>query len=142
MTDVLQADSLEASLTVNHVERSVAWYCGALGFVVDRRHERDGQLVAVSLRAGAVRILLSQDDGAKGAERVKGVGISLQITTPQKADEVASRIKAHGSTLDTEPTRMPWDVTILRVRDPDGFRLTISSTHASNYAGRSRLIRA
>jgi len=33
-----------------------------------------------------------------------------------------------GSTLDTEPTTMPWGVRILRVRDPDGFRLTISST--------------
>jgi uncharacterized glyoxalase superfamily protein PhnB len=130
MADVLQADSLEASLTVGHLEHSVAWYCDALGFLIDRRHERDGKLVAVSLRAGAVRILLTQDDGAKGTDRVKGQGFSLQITTSQKADDVASRIKAHGSTLDTEPTRMPWGVTILRVRDPDGFRLTISSTHA------------
>ncbi len=130
MADLLQAESLEASLTVGHLDRSATWYCDALGFVIDRRHERDGQLAAVSLRAGAVRILLTQDDGAKGTERVKGEGISLQITTPQKADEVASRIKAHGSALDTEPTRMPWGVTILRVRDPDGFRLTISSTHA------------
>lgn len=130
MTDALQADSLEASLTVGQVERSVAWYCDALGFVVDRRHEREGQLVAVSLRAGAVRILLTQDDGAKGANRVKGEGISLQITTSQKAADVAARLIAHGSALDTEPTKMPWGVTILRVRDPDGFRLTISSTHA------------
>ena len=130
MAEVLQADSLEASLTVSQVERSVAWYCDALGFVVDRRHERDGRLVAVSLRAGAVRILLSQDDGAKGTDRVKGAGISLQITTSQSADEIASRIKAHGTALDTEPTRMPWGVTILRVRDLDGFRLTISSTQA------------
>jgi len=129
MADALQAESLEASLTVGHLDQSVAWYCDALGFVLDRRYERGGQLTAVSLRAGAVRILLSQDDGAKG-ERVKGEGFSLQITTSQKADEVASRIKAHGSALDTEPTRMPWGVTILRVRDPDGFRLTISSTHA------------
>jgi len=130
VTDALQADSLEASLTVGQVERSVAWYCDALGFVVDRRHEREGQLVAVSLRAGAVRILLTQDDGAKGANRVKGEGISLQITTSQKAADVAARLIAHGSALDTEPTKMPWGVTILRVRDPDGFRLTISSTHA------------
>jgi uncharacterized glyoxalase superfamily protein PhnB len=124
-----QADSLEASLTVGSLERSVAWYGDALGFAIDRRHERDGRLFAVSLRAGAVRLLLSQDDGAKGADRVKGVGISLQITTSRKAEEVAARLTAHGSTLDTEPTRMPWGVTILRVRDPDGFRLTISSTH-------------
>ena len=125
---VLQADSLEASLTVGQLERSAAWYCDALGFALDRRHERAGQLIAISLQAGAVRILLTQDDGAKGMERIKGQGISLQITTSQHAEEIASRLKAYGSSLDTEPTRMPWGVTVLRVRDPDGFRLTISST--------------
>jgi len=128
--DVLMADSLEAALTVARLEPSVAWYCDALGFTVDRRHERDGRLIAVSLRAGAVRLLLSQDDGSKGTERDKGVGMSLQITTTQKAEGIALRLKAHGAALDTEPTRMPWGVTVLRVRDPDGFRLTISSTQA------------
>lgn len=130
MTETLQADSLEASLTVAELERSVAWYCDALGFSVDRRHERGGRVIAVSLRAGAVRILLSQDDGAKGLDRSKGDGMSLQITTSQPAADIAARLKANGSTLDMEPTRMPWGPTALRVRDPDGFRLTISSTHA------------
>ncbi|MGE5743217.1 MAG: VOC family protein [Gemmatimonadota bacterium] len=129
---VLQADSLEASLTVGQLERSAAWYCDALGFALDRRHERAGQVIAISLRAGAVKILLTQDDGAKGMERIKGQGISLQITTSQQAEEIASRLKAYGSSLDTEPTRMPWGVTVLRVRDPDGFRLTISSTQPAS----------
>ena len=129
MADALQAESLEASLTVGDLDRSVAWYCDVLGFVIGQRHERDGRPVAVSLRAGAVRILLAQDDGAKGTQRVKGEGISLQITTSQKAEEVALRIKSHDIALDTEPTRMPWGVTVFRVCDPDGFRLTISSTH-------------
>lgn len=130
MTETLQADSLEASLTVADLERSEAWYCDALGFSVDRRHERGGRVIAVSLRAGAVRILLSQDDGAKGLDRRKGEGISLQITTSQPAADIAARLKANGSALDMEPTRMPWGPTALRVRDPDGFRLTISSVHA------------
>lgn len=125
----LQADSLEAALTVAQLEHSVAWYCDALGFAIDRRHEREGRLIAISLRAGAVKILLAQDDGAKGLDRLKGEGISLQITTSQPAEDIAARLKADGSTLDTDPTRMPWGVTVLRVRDPDGFRLTISSTH-------------
>lgn len=131
----MYANSLEAALTVAHLERSAAWYCDALGFALDRRHERAGQLVAISLQAGAVKILLAQDDGAKGLDRIKGEGISLQITTSQDAHEVASRITAQGTTLDTEPTRMPWGVTVLRVRDPDGFRLTISSTHPAPGGG-------
>jgi len=99
-----------------------------LGFDVDRRHERGGKVVAISLKAGAVRLLLAQDDGAKGLDRVKGEGFSLQITTRQRADDIAARIKLRGGVLDTEPMDMPWGPRVFRVRDPDGFRLTISST--------------
>jgi uncharacterized glyoxalase superfamily protein PhnB len=54
--------------------------------------------------------------------------MSLQITTSQDADALADRIKRHGWQLDTEPTTMPHGVRVIRLRDPDGFRLTISST--------------
>jgi len=131
MLQNLQGESLEASLTVKDLEASVAWYTNALGFTVDRRHERGGKVIAVSLNAGAVRVLLTQDDGAKGVDRAKGDGFSLQITTQQSVDELAARIKQHDHTLDTEPVTMPWGVRILRVRDPDGFRLTISSTNVA-----------
>jgi uncharacterized glyoxalase superfamily protein PhnB len=131
MPDPLHGDSLEASLTVKQLDQSAAWYADVLGFVVERKHERDGKLIAVTLRAGAVRILLTQDDGAKGLDRPKGDGFSLQITTPQSVDAVAAQIKRHGSALDTEPTTMPWGVRIIRFRDPDGFRFTLSSPHAA-----------
>jgi uncharacterized glyoxalase superfamily protein PhnB len=131
----LQADRIEAALTVAHLEQSAVWYCDALGFAIDQRHEREGKTIAISLRAGAVKLLLAQDDGAKGMDRIKGQGFSLQITTSQDAHEVASSLKAHGTTLDTEPSRMPWGVTVLRVRDPDGYRLTISSTHPAAAGG-------
>ena len=124
----LEGVSLEASLTVSSLEKSAAWYVDILGFVIDRRHEREGRLIAVSLRAGAVRLLLTQDDGAKGGSRSKGEGFSLQITTRQSADELANQAKHHGATLDTEPTTAPWGVRIFRLRDPDGFRITISSS--------------
>jgi uncharacterized glyoxalase superfamily protein PhnB len=129
MTQPLVAVSLDAALTVASLDASVAWYCTALGFEVDKQHEREGRRIAVSLKAGAIKVLLAQDDGAKGADRAKGEGISLQITTAQPAEEIAARIKATGTTLDLEPTRMPWGVTALRMRDPDGFRFTVSSTH-------------
>ena len=131
MPEPLQGDSLEASLTVKHLERSTSWYTDVLGFAVDRKHERAGKLIAVTLRAGAVRILLTQDDGAKGLDRAKGEGLSLQITTPQSVDAVTAEIRRHGGTLDTEPTTMPWGVRIIRFRDPDGFRFTLSSPHAA-----------
>ncbi|HEX8172979.1 MAG TPA: VOC family protein [Thermoanaerobaculia bacterium] len=126
-SEPLAGIALSASLTVNDLEKSVAWYRDVLGFGIDRQHERDGKLMAVSLMAGNVRILLAQDDGAKGSDRAKGAGFSLMITTPQNIDAVANRIKTHGGTLASEPADMPWGMRMFRVVDPDGFKLTISS---------------
>ena len=126
-----RAHSLQASLTVKDLAKSLAWYCDVVGFEVDRKHEREGKLRAVSLRAGDVRILINQDDGAKGWNRVKGEGFSLQINTEQNIDEVAKRIKQRGGGLDSEPADMPWGARMFRLRDPDGFKLTISSVHAA-----------
>lgn len=122
-----RARSLNASLTVRDLERSLAWYCDALGFTVDKRHERDGKLFAASLVAGDVRILLNQDDFAKGKDRPKGEGFSLQIVTTQDIDAIAQRIRDHGGVLASEPADMPWGARVFRVEDPDGFRFAISS---------------
>jgi uncharacterized glyoxalase superfamily protein PhnB len=112
---------------VKDVRASSAWYRNVLGFTLDQRHERDGVLRAVSLKAGSVRVLLGQDDGAKGWDRVKGEGFSLMITTAQDIDEYARLIEERGGALETEPTTTPWGARMFRIRDPDGFRLTISS---------------
>jgi lactoylglutathione lyase len=122
----LLAQSLQASLTVADVRRSLVWYRDVLRFSVDREFERDGRLLAVSLRAGTIRILLTQEDGARGVDRVKGEGFSLQITTAQDIDALASNAKRVGATLDSEPTDA-WGVRVFRLRDPDGFRLVVSS---------------
>ena len=119
--------TLSAALTVKDLEKSLAWYRDVVGFTVDQRHEREGKLLAVSLKAGDVRILIGQDDGAKGWDRVKGDGFSLQITTAQSVDDVAGQLKARGARLLSEPADMPWGVRMFRVEDPDGFKLTISS---------------
>jgi uncharacterized glyoxalase superfamily protein PhnB len=119
--------SLSASLTVKDLQASLTWYRDILGFAVDRSHERGGVVRAVSLRAGEVRVLLGQDDGAKGMDRPKGEGFSLMITTDQNIDEMAARIKTAGVKLDTEPVDGPNGTRVFRLHDPDGFRWTISS---------------
>lgn len=121
------AVALTASLTVKDLRKSWAWYQDVVGFTLDRTIERDGTLRAVALRAGDVRLLLNQDDGAKGWDRVKGVGFSLQLVTQQSVDAVAAHIKAKGGTLLTEPADQPWGARVFRVEDPDGFKLTIST---------------
>ena len=126
--------TLTASLTVKDLQKSLAWYRDVVGFTVDQNHEREGNLTAVSLKAGDVRLLIVQDDGARGWDRVKGEGFSLQIITDQNVDEIAKRIKDLGGTLDSQPADTPWGARVFRVRDPDGFKLVIS--HDPRAAGR------
>lgn len=119
--------TLQASLTVNDLQKSLAWYRDVVGFTVREEYVREGTLRAVSLKAGDVEIVIGQDDGAKGFDRVKGEGFSLQITTTQNIDELANGIRKRGGTLAAEPTDMPWGARVFRVHDPDGFKLSISS---------------
>lgn len=123
----LQGVALSAALTVKDLPRSLDWYRDLLGFAVDRKHEREGVLQAVSLKAGEVRILLVQDNGAKGLDRIKGEGFSLQITTRDDIDTIAQRVRDAGAKFETEPSDTPWGVRMFRLRDPDGFLLTISA---------------
>ena len=122
-----RARTLSASLTVKDLGASLAWYRDVVGFAVDKQHERDGKLMAVSLEAGDVRILIGQDNGAKGWDRIKGDGFSLMITTAEDIDALAQRIKERGGTLASEPADMPWGARMFRLVDPDGFKFTISS---------------
>lgn len=124
--ETFRARSLQASLTVKDLRLSMAWYRDVLGFFVGRQFERDGKLMAVELRAGAVQILLTQDDGARGLDRPKGEGFSLQITTAQDVDLLARRVKQRGATLATEPADI-MGARAFRLVDLDGFKLTVSS---------------
>ena len=125
-SDAFVALSSEVSLTTRDLPASVAWYRDVIGFTVDREHKREERLIAVSLRAGPVRLLLTQDDGSRGLDRAKGEGFSVQFTTAQDIDAIAARIKGRGVVLATEPFDA-FGVRAFRLRDPDGFRLTISS---------------
>ena len=126
-----RARTLAASLTVKDLQKSLAWYHDVVGFTVGQKYEREGELRAVELKAGDVRILIGQDDGAKGWDRVKGEGFSLQLTTDQNVDEIAHRIKERGGTLESEPVDTPWGARVFRVQDPDGFKFAISSAPAA-----------
>jgi uncharacterized glyoxalase superfamily protein PhnB len=123
----LSGSALSASLTVNDINTSLAWYRDVLGFSVDQKFEREGKLMAVSLKAGEARILITQDDFSRGRDREKGLGFSMMITTSQNIDGLAEGIKSRGGALDSEPFDSPWGQRAFRLHDPDGFRFAISS---------------
>jgi uncharacterized glyoxalase superfamily protein PhnB len=126
-SESFHASAFSVSLTVKDIGTSLAWYHDVLGFTIDRKIEREGKLRSVALSAGNARISINQDDGAKGWDRIKGLGFSLNITTEQDIDKTANRIKELGGILDTEPADMPWGVRLFRLKDPDGYKLSISS---------------
>jgi len=124
--ETLQVSSVVPNFTVDDLNKSVVFYEG-LGFAVDERWEEHGQLLGVMLRAGKNQIGLSQDDWKKGRDRKKGVGMRIFIGTSQNVDEIASRAKAAGIKLDSEPHDTEWKTRAFEVTDPSGFLLTIST---------------
>jgi catechol 2,3-dioxygenase-like lactoylglutathione lyase family enzyme len=116
------------ALTVDDLERSLRFYVDGLGFTVAERWEEEGRLLGVMLVAGSCSLGLSQDDWAKGRDRVKGAGIRIWITTDQDLNELAEHAKAAGITLDSEPAPLPWGPMAFAVTDPDGFNITIAKS--------------
>lgn len=115
------------TMTVNDIEKSVAWYRDQLGFVVSEEHRHEGKLQGAELTAGAVRFLLSQDDFAHGENRPKGIGFRIYCTTVQDVDQLAANFEARGGELAQPPTDQPWGSRDFAVVDPDGFKISIST---------------
>jgi uncharacterized glyoxalase superfamily protein PhnB len=122
----LRGKSVMASLTVNNLEESRKFF-EALGFEVEDKWEDNGVLLGLMLKAGDCRLGLSQDDGKKGRDRVKGVGISLYIEADNDIDHVAAKAKAAGITLKSEPADTDWGSRAFQVMEPSGFAITITS---------------
>jgi catechol 2,3-dioxygenase-like lactoylglutathione lyase family enzyme len=114
------------ALTVDDLDRSLAFYVDALGFTVEERWEEEGKLQGVMLLAGTCRVGLSQDDWKKGRDRQKGLGFRLFAETAQDLDALAARLREHGVEPDG-PKVEPWGNRALTVEDPDGFKLTVSN---------------
>src|SRR5262245_54533228 len=129
MTATLQARSLVPTFTVNDLEKSRRFYTDGLGFKIAEKHEEEGKVLGFMLDAGGSMLGISQDDFAKGRDRVKGVGMRLYLETDQDIETLAAQAKAAGFRLDEGPAPLPWGPMGFTVTDPDGFRLTISKPY-------------
>ena len=127
MADASQQGDLSIGLTVNDIEKSLRLYTEGLGFTPGERYEKDGTLQGVMMTLGATTLGLSQDDFAKGRDRVKGVGMSLYIGTKEDIAAAAARARKAGLTLSGEPAPMPWGPMGFTITDPDGFKITVAN---------------
>jgi uncharacterized glyoxalase superfamily protein PhnB len=122
----LRGTGLMPSLTVDNVQRSLEFFTG-LGFEVEERWEEGGALTGVSMKAGNVQLGLTQDDGKKGRDRIKGVGMRLYVEVANNIDDAAADAKAAGITLTREPHDIEFGSRAFDVTEPSGFVLTIMS---------------
>jgi uncharacterized glyoxalase superfamily protein PhnB len=123
----LRLRSVAPSLVASDIQRSLAWYRDVLGFTLEDEWREGTELRGVTLKAGATTFMITQDDWAKGRDRVKGVGFRLYCITAQDIDRLAAAIEARGGTLASQPITQPWGMRDFSVVDPDGFRISISS---------------
>ena len=125
----INATNLGCSITCKVLEASIRFYRDAIGFAVAQTFEREGRPVAAVITAGNCQIVLNQDDGKLGWERIKGQGFYLQINVAGAADvdAAAVRIKAAGGTLLSEPADRPWGARMFQFTDTDGFKLGVST---------------
>jgi uncharacterized glyoxalase superfamily protein PhnB len=126
MSSKLHSTGLGASITVNDLAKTLDWYENALGCNIEQRYEREGKVVGAAVSAGDMRLVINQEDGKKGADRKKGLGLSLQINLKTGVDEVAERLKANGTTLLNEPADFPWGQRMFQFMDADGFLWRVS----------------
>jgi len=124
--NTLKGTSMMPSLTVDNLQQSLDFFRG-LGFEVEDRWEDKGVLLGAMLKAGDVRLGLSQDDGKKGRDRTKGVGMRIYIEAADDIDQVAARARTAGIALTGEPHDTDWGTRAFEVTDPSGFALTITS---------------
>ena len=125
----INATNLGCSITCKDLEASLRFYRDAIGFAVARTFENGGKVVAAVVAAGHCHIVLNQDDGKLGWDRIKGQGFYLQIGVASVADvdAAATRIRAAGGTLASEPEDKPWGARMFQFKDLDGFKLGVST---------------
>ncbi len=128
-TTLLNATTLGCSITCLDVQASIRFYRDVLGFAVAQTFDYEGKVAGAIIVAGDIRIVLNQDDGKLGWDRIKGQGFYLQINVAGAADvdAAAARIKAAGGTLLNEPEDRPWGARMFQFKDPDGFKLGVST---------------
>ncbi len=129
--ETLRLRTLTPALTVADLDVSLAWYCDVVGFVVVEKWDDDGKIGGVIVEAGRARLFLVQDDFTKGRERDKGIGFRFFCATVQDLDELAEAIRSRGGSLEQEPTDQPWGSRSFDLVDPDGFRITVTSSEPS-----------
>jgi lactoylglutathione lyase len=124
-----QLKKLTPNLIVSNVERSVAFYCDVLGFIVTDRVPEASPLVFAALTNGPVQIFLN----APGPAYAEYPGLEAQpigasMTLFMELENIGS---AYDALKDNVKIVMPFEkkwygVTEFAIADPDGYVITFA----------------
>ena len=107
-------------LRVDDAERSVRFYCGRLGFRQDWWHQAGpDEPATVSVSRGGANLLLTErtDLGRNGQVCLWTIELATLFGDWSNLEDV---VLEHG------PTPMPWGLTEMAFRDPDGNRIRVA----------------
>jgi catechol 2,3-dioxygenase-like lactoylglutathione lyase family enzyme len=65
----LEGLSLTPNITASDLEKSIHFYVEGLGVEINQKHEHEGHLGYVTLRAGKAELGIGRDDFKKGKDR-------------------------------------------------------------------------
>lgn len=119
------------SITASDLKASRDFYEKALGFEVVEEWEHEGQVLGLQMRTGEVDLYLSQDDFAKGKDRVKGAGLRFFLICDD-VDAAAQRVEQSGYELTQPLSEQDWGSRDFAVTDPDGFLISVSRPVVTN----------
>ena len=119
-------------LCVENAARSVEYYVGALGFHlgwawsgVEQRFLPPGDVVGVEFALvgrGKVQIMISEK--SQGAP---GMWLHLDVDSAAQVDALCAEWSRNGAQILEVPVVRPWGTYEMRVQDPDGHVLRVSS---------------
>jgi lactoylglutathione lyase len=124
---------LTPNLVVSNVERSVAFYCDTLGFMLTQKVPDQSPLVFASVQSGSVEVFFNAPEPAVAeypAFESKPIGGTLTLFMEVDGinvlhDALAGRVKI------VMPLERKWyGVTEFAITDPDGYVITFAERDA------------
>lgn len=113
-------------LSVNSIERSMAYYQDVLGFEAGMTLPgAGGQLFFGSVMHGDAAIMFGLTDPPHAEGSLRGVVIYLRI---DDVDTVYARLRAAGAPISAALTDQFWGDRSFTVRDPDGYEISFAET--------------